>query len=229
MAADLHGKLDKVIRNQHDLLTRMEILESANEEMEKSLVFTTRSVEDVEKKNKSLSEGLCKMASQMKEAQSKIVQLEEANLHLERYSRGFNLRFGGIPETLNENPSYPYEKVREILTTKFNMADIKIENAHRSGRVPKVASEMSLKPRHILVKFLYRPERLQILKHAKSSLINTSMFVLQDLPAADLAKKRSLRDIMKKAYDSGLKVVFRNGDLFIDGKKHTKSAKSSST
>ena len=58
------------------------------------------------------------------------------------------------------------------------------------------------------------------MKHAKQVLANTSLFVLQDLPAADIAKKRALRDVMKRAYDSGNRPVFRNGDLFINGKKY---------
>ena len=82
----------------------MEKMESNHEEMEKSLDFTSRSIEDIQMKNASLFDDLSKIASQMNEAQTKIVQLEEANLHLERYSRGFNLRFGGIPEAVNENP-----------------------------------------------------------------------------------------------------------------------------
>ena len=42
MAADLHGKLDQVINNQHDLLTRMEKMEASHEEMEKSITSPTK-------------------------------------------------------------------------------------------------------------------------------------------------------------------------------------------
>lgn len=82
------------------------------------------------------------MALQLKEANVKIDRLEEANLQLERYSRGFNLRFGGIPESPHEKPSFPGEKIREILSTKFQLEDIKIENAHRSGRPTKPTSDL---------------------------------------------------------------------------------------
>ena len=40
---------------------------------------------------------------------SKILQLEESTLHLERNSRNLNLRFGGIPELEHETPFYPYD------------------------------------------------------------------------------------------------------------------------
>ena len=45
------------------------------------------------------------------------------------------------------------------------------------------------------------------------------MFVMQDLPLVDAAKKRSLHATMKQAYDKGQKVAFRNDNLFIDGKE----------
>ena len=61
-----------------------------------------------------------------------------------------------------------------------------IENAHRSGRVPKAPGD---KPRHILAKFIYRPERRAVLLEAKPILAKVGIFILPDLPAADVAKK----------------------------------------
>ena len=55
---------------------------------------------------------------------------------------------------------------------------------------------------------------------AKKALTNSDVFVLPDLPAADVSKKRALRDVMKRAYEAGHHPVFRNGELFIQGKKY---------
>ena len=209
MAVDLHSKLDQVINNQQDLLTRMGKIEADHEEMEKSILFTNQSVEDLQAENKLLADGASKMAKQLHEATTNISKLQETSLQQERYSRSFNIRIGGIPEALNENHIVPFEKAMQTFATKFSMPDVTIENAHRTGRSPRYASDVTDKPRHILVKFLYRPERQKILKHAKRALANSPVFILEDLPAADIAKKRELRDIMKKAYQSGGRPVSR--------------------
>jgi hypothetical protein len=218
MATDLHSKLDKVIKNQESLLSRMQIAEGKQREMEEALSFSTQSIEELQQKSKTFSVGISDIASQLQEAHKKIDHLGEATLNLERYSRSFNLRFGGIPESSSETPSFAYDQVKQILAEQFDMPDAEIENAHRTGKPPKMATD---KPRHILAKFLYRPERMLILKRSKVALANSGMFVIQDLPPADAIKKRSLRNVMKKAYDAGKKPIFRSGQLFINGVKYT--------
>ena len=96
------------------------------------------------------------------------------------------------------------------------MPDVKIENAHWVGsRSPRNGH------RHILVKFLYRPEKQAVFHKAKQIFSDTEMFVTQDLPTSDVLKKRQLRGVMKSAYESGRKPVFRNSKLYIDGKEFT--------
>lgn len=195
----------------------MNAIEIKHREMEEAITFSTQTIDEIQEKNKTLEGGISKMVSQLSSALKKIETLEEASLQLERHSRGFNLRFGGIQERPSEAPSFAFETVKQILADKFNMPDAEIEIAHRSGRTPRTASD---KPRHILARFIYRPERQTVLMRAKAALANSGLFVLQDLPAADVAKKRSLRDIMKSAYDRGQHPVFRGGHLYIHGMKY---------
>lgn len=163
-------------------------------------------------------------------AQKKIATVEDAVLQMERYSRGFNLRFGGIPETTSTDPDTAYDQVKQLLHDTFGMTEVEIENAHRSGKPPKSASD---KPRHILAKFIYRTERQTVLDRARaiknSVLENMGVFVLRDLPAADVAEKRSLRDVMKKAYQDRKNPVFRNGNLYINGSKYVAPSPSSTS
>ena len=91
---------------------------------------------------------------------------------------------------------------------------MKIENAHRIGK------RNSAKPRHILVKFLCRPEKQVILSGARKALHGTQLYLMQDLPLADLKNKHALKDVMKQAYDNHNKLVFRNDKLFIYGKEY---------
>ena len=93
-------------------------------ELVKSVTFASQSVEDVQKVNSTLSAKLTETISQLESAQTKLIQLEESTLHLERYSRSYNLRFGGIPELENEPPSYPYDKINKSWLT-FVISNLK--------------------------------------------------------------------------------------------------------
>ena len=165
MSVDLNMKLDTVISSQQRLINRIETLETKQTEMEEALQFSSKTIEEIQDKNKTMSAGVSNLSTQLNTALNKIKHLEEATLNLERHSRGFNLRFGGIPN----NPT----------------------DCHN------------------------------ILRDAKEALTNTGIFILPDLPASDVAKERSLRDVMKRAYDSGQHPVFRNGELYIQVRKYT--------
>ena len=218
MASDLSSKLDTVINKQDSILKRIQTLETKQRGMEEAIEFSSKSIEEIQKKQKNLSDGVSTLTTQLNTAITKIKHLEDDTLNLERHSRSFNLRLGGIPENPKEPTTFPYDTVKKILTERYNMPEAEVEAAHRTGRPPQSPSD---KPRHIIARFLYRSERQAVLSRAKHSLANTGMFILQDLPAADVAKKRSLRDVMKKAYDAGNRPVFKNGELYIQGRKYT--------
>ena len=143
------------------------------------------------------------------ELNRKIKDIQEAQLNAERYSRSYNLRFGGIPEDREENPM---AKVKHLISNRLSIPDVNIEIAHRIGR------QNGTSPRQIIAKFLYRPQRQSVLQTAKKELRNVSMFVTEDLPTSDYQRKTKLRSVMNAAYQEGKKPRFRNGELYIDGK-----------
>ncbi|XP_038060387.1 uncharacterized protein LOC119731312 [Patiria miniata] len=214
MKSGIEGKLDLVISNQHSLLHRIDEIESRHTEIEKSVSYTSEAIEDVRAASTNQQSKLTKLTSELDVAESKITRLEETAIRLERYSRSYNLRFGGIAELPNERADYPYEKIKQILKEKCDM-EPEIENAHRSGRPTQG------KTRHILAKFMYRPERQAVLLKAKAALSGCGIYLIEDLPAADLIKKKSLKEIMHKAYVAGKKPIFRNGQLYINGQRFT--------
>ena len=120
----------------------------------------------------------------------------------ERYSRDFNLRFYNIPEESGENC---VEKLQTIL---FHDLGIKpaIENAHRIGG-PRISAANVSRP--IIVKFLYRPERFQVIQKKRS--LKNGVRVSDDLIWEDQQRK------MKQVYDEGKKPPFHHGNLYIDG------------
>ena len=124
--------------------------------------------------------------------------------NVERYSRDFNLRFLNIPEE-DENC---VTKLQSLLYNTLGY-EANIENAHRTGR------KRLGKPRHIVAKFLYRPERRKILSNRRN--LSDNVWVVEGLINEDLEVKKVYQDIMKKAFQEGKKPRFYHGKLYIDG------------
>ena len=140
----------------------------------------------------------------MQNQAQQIGAMHERFLSIERYSREYNLRFHNIPESLGEDCR---QKIGDILTEQLKMKPI--ENAHRVG--PSIAD----KPRAIICKFIYRPERFEVLQKKRD--LQNNVWITEDLIWKDREKKKKLRDVMKEAYGSGKKPRFHRGQLYIDG------------
>ena len=80
---------------------------------------------------------------------STINSLHERLLALERYSRGFKLKFYKVPEQTGEDCIATLGK---IISKDLKLKPV-IENAHRIGPFRDDGS-----PRPIIAKFLYRPD-----------------------------------------------------------------------
>ena len=87
-----------------------------------------------------------------------------------------------------------------------------IESAHRIRGHRTGASN---DPRPVIAKFLYRPERLQVIQNKRS--LKNGVRISDDLIWEDRQKKKKLKEIMKQAYEEGKKPRFHHGNLYIDG------------
>ena len=87
-----------------------------------------------------------------------------------------------------------------------------IESAHRIGGHRTGASN---DPRPVIAKFLYRPERLQVIQNKRS--LKNGVRISDDLIWEDRQKKKKLKGIMKQAYEKGKKPRFHHSNLYIDG------------
>ena len=135
-----------------------------------------------------------------------INSLYERLFALERYSRGFNLRFYKVPEQTGEDCIVTLGK---IISKDLKQKPV-IENAHRVG-----PSRDDGSPHPIIAKFLYRPDRRDILRNKK--LFKNGTYVSEDLIPEDRKRKNDLKAVMQEAYESGKRPKFRNGKLYIDG------------
>ena len=135
---------------------------------------------------------------------------------LERYTRGFNLRFYNFPEEDKANQSK--EDCRGKLQNLFNKVgfpeQIYIENAHRTGKV------VQGKPRAIIARFNNRPHRKMILNKRKE-FFNANHPVYEDLTQQDLESKSKHAEKMKDLYNQGKKTYFRRGNWYVDGRLYT--------
>ena len=194
----------KVSRNNESLGLLNNKFESLNLKYEKlnGAVFeNSEKIDDVEDR-------LSTNKNSIEELQTKLNDYKERCLHLERYSRDFNLRFLNIPEEQEEDC---VEKLQTILYDLLGY-QANIENAHRTGR------KRPGKPRHIIAKFLYRPERRKVFTNRKN--LGNNVWIVEDMIKEDVDKKKLYQDVMKKAYLEGKKPRFHHGSLYIDGVLH---------
>ena len=212
MLFKLLKKLDKRLENlQRDVKEsngRVTQIEERQTKLEEKVDDVTDAVNNLDYQETQIA--MERMESELEDAKNEIKELKEENLRLQRYSRGFNLRFGGIAETEGENP---IEKLQQILSETFHIEQDGVEYAHRTGQ------KMPNRPRHIIAKFIRRTTRRQILMD-KRKLQDQGIYVKEDLCEADFKKKAKLRPIMKEAYEKGHTVRFSNGVLFIDGQRY---------
>ena len=101
--------------------------------------------------------------------------------------------------------------MKTILSNDLGIKSV-IENAHMIGGPRTGASN---DPGPVIAKFLYRPERLQVIQNKRS--LKNRVRISDDLIWEDRQKKKKLKEIMKQAYEEGKKPRFHHGNLYIDG------------
>lgn len=223
----VNEKIDSVLQNQHDIMGRITTLESTQRDLENSLTFVSSTVDKLQIDQKNMDASIKQFQKEINNIESmhrdiqtsnneRLKSISEAQLKAERFSRSFNLRFGGIPEKKDENP---ITEIKKVLASHLKIDETVIENAHRIGQHRNGST------RHIIAKLLYRPQRMDILVKARRALDQTSFFNTEDLTPEDFKKKSLLRPVMNAAYREGKRPRFRNGELYINGVLYTEQAR----
>ena len=195
----------KIIQDISNLKAKVQFNEAALGKI--STQFTTLN-QSLEELKGELHDARCKVdeiESSVQNHDMQIGQMYERLLSLERYSREYNLRFHNIPESPGEDC---LKKIQDILADQLNL-EPKLENAHRTG--PRSDS----KPRAIICKFVYRPERFKVIQKKRS--LEDYVWITEDLIWEDREKKKKLNNVMKEAFESGKRPRFHRGKLYIDG------------
>ena len=189
------GQLSKgqkqIIQDISNLKAKVKLNETALDKISSQFKTLNDSFEELKGE---LHDARCKvdeMESSVQRHAKQIEGMRERLLSLERYSREYNLRFHNVPESTNEDC---VQKVRDILSNQLDM-EPEIENAHRVG--PRNDD----KPRVIICKFLYRPQRYKVIQKKRD--LEDGIWVTEDLIWEDREAKKKLKEVMKEAFENG--------------------------
>ena len=209
--------MDTIIQSQVDLDTKFENLAGkvnrntkSIDDIKQSLDFQDTTVSEIDTKVTDIETILKKHESEMAELKNSMSTLKTENNSLGRYTRSFNLRFLGIPETKGENCR---EVLHKLLKDNLEIGDDVIENAHRTGDRHK----QDKRPRQIIARFYSRPVRNQVIRSARKADPSPPFVVLDDLTETDLSEKRRVLPLMTKLFEDGKRPRFHAGRLYVNG------------
>ena len=189
------GQLSKgqkqIIQDISNLKAKVKLNETALDKISSQFKTLNDSFEELKGE---LHDARCKvdeMESSVQKHAKQIEGMRERLLSLERYSREYNLCFHNVPESTEEDC---VQKVRNILSSQLDM-EPEIENAHR------VAPRNDHKPRVIICKSLYRPQRYKVIQKKRD--LEDGIWVTEDLIWEDREAKKKLKEVMKEAFENG--------------------------
>ena len=214
--AAMGTKLDTLIAGQAALERKVNSLETKVNsnttqitDIIKSVDFESEKSQDNANQIQELKIQLQQRESQLDSASYTISSMTSDLNSLERYTRSFNFRILGLPESEDENCM---DSVRQILKDKFDIEAPVIENAHRVG------ISRGDKPRQMIARFYSRAIRRDVMISSRERLRNTRLRFVDDLTQKDLEEKRRIKPLMDKLYSENKRPRFINGRLYAEGR-----------
>lgn len=207
---ELNMRIEQQDKEIANLRTKLNSLEKDNNS---AFEFKDKEIDELKVKNESLKKEIADYKDSVRTLKGECKSNYERCVDLERHSRGFNLRFPKIPEVPKGQSEDCISILKEKLS-KVGLGHVHIENAHRTGAETFDPN----RPRAIIARFCYRPERRAVLK-AKNELFKHNVPVFEDLVKSDLQIKMKYASAIKKHYESGKRVWFAKGFYYINGIK----------
>ena len=211
---EMRDKQDRIERKVESLTSKIQEQSADIKDLQNSSNFLSEEIQSITKFNEESRKVIEENTSSISMHAEKISQLQSAIDNMQRYSRNFNLRFVGVPEEEHPLRENCIQKVQDLIYEHLNL-EVDLENAHRVGQ-----SREDL-PRHILAKFLRRPERFSVLRERNNFREKSHIKIFEDLIPKDLDSRRKLAPVVQDARRQGKRTRFVNGDLIIEGKKYS--------
>ena len=211
-----------------DTTTRLQSLEDKAStsiakatELSSEIITNAAKIKAVENKNINHEAETGRLDNLLKDALSRITELEHGVVSLDRENRDKNIRILNIPEEKEENCMIKIAtmiKANSLIQHAENIPlnDVVklIENAHRIGKL------LFGRTRHVLVKFHSSVSRDEIMRTFKSRGRKTSEgFEIKDDLAREAKKTHTkYAPYMKRMYEiNGARVFFKHGNFRLNG------------
>ncbi len=218
------GELSRLINNRSDALEKMVGENSRGiASMKESINENTKQISGIkdvidfmsaEVKDLKVKLGVTESLAKRVELNSR--QQEERLLHLETYSRRWNLRVHGVPENEREDVRGKIVDVcQQLLPDAKDKLPDAVDIVHRLGRKRLHDN----KPRGIIVQFTSRFQRDAVWRAAKESVFlrNNNLKMSEDLSPADRERRNKLWPAVEKARKENKRAYFVGGRAFVEG------------
>ena len=158
-----------------------------------------------------------------KEVQGRTIKKLQASLtDLESYTRRDNLLIDGILESPNEDPRKKVLSVFADILKIPGANSIQLSRVHRLGTPNHLMPHSSKRPRTIIIRFQFFPDREAVWK-ARFNLKGKGIYISEDFPNSVKQNRKVLVPCFKEAKkDVGIKKCYLKGDrLTLDDRTYT--------
>lgn len=195
--------------------TRLESITKELQEIKTSLQYTQKEVDDIQTETANLKERSTAMQTDIFKVCDSLLAVTDKMEYLESQSRRNNLVFDGIQESQGETWSETEEKVKQVVKEKLQLQrEVEVERAHRTG---KPGGD---RPRPIVVKFLMRKDRTEILQRTRN-LKGSRIYINEDFTEAVRRKRKELMPDLRAARERGDIAYLRQDKLIIHPRSST--------
>lgn len=207
--SDIVDTLSSLINTRSDAIEKMVGENTMKiEGLKMTIDFACREIKDVKRRVENVEKG-------MKKEEEEVVHLKVRVTELENYSRRWNLKLYGIPESIADVKIETIQICQAILPQDQNKLAEAIDIVHRLGkRQPGVT-----KPRGVILRFLSRSYRDAVWAAAKNNsfLREKGLRFAEDLPQAVKEIRAKLWPAIQKARSEGKSAYFVGARAFIAG------------
>ena len=158
-----------------------------------------------------------------KEVQGRTIKKLQASLtDLESYTRRDNLLIDGILESPNEDPRKKVLSVFADILEIPGANSMQLSRVHRLGTPNHLMPHSSKRPRTIIIRFQFFPDREAVWK-ARFNLKGKGIYISEDFPNSVKQNRKVLVPCFKEAKkDVGIKKCYLKGDrLTLDDRTYT--------
>lgn len=201
-----HGELlQQILQNQEKSQSCLTNLETRMSALESSIRSQGNALQQLEQRIVTLESNPSQCQTSYPNEVSQLV--EQVN-RIERKQRERNVRLIGLQEQHGENCK---AIVESIIRGELRL-NAYVEVAHRTGRKTD-------RPRHVIFRLSSVQEKIDVLKAQRHSTLRSNIHFIEDLTHKDYETKKAFRPQIMKARSENKRWQFRNGELYIEGRK----------